>query len=93
MSIVLYRGTIRGAGRTADCDVLAWKENAISRRQTPEFRVILAPLDLPDGEYAVDFEGRSGMARKRGGRWMVGSIEPKNTRAMDLAVRKMGTAA
>ena len=93
MSIALFRGTIRGFGRTEDCDVLAWKVNAISGVQLPEFRVVLAPLDLADGEYAVEFDGRSGVARRSGGRWLVGSCGTRSRSAPGLPVRRMGTAA
>lgn len=73
LGLALYRGTLHGMGRIADCDLVAWKPSEPDRS---EFRVIFAPLDLPDGEYQVEFDGRCGPGSKKQGRWQVGRCQP-----------------
>jgi hypothetical protein len=59
-------------GHQSDCEMLALKEtNSESKRVTySRCSVIQAASDLPDGEYAVTFEGNSVVARREGGLWL-----------------------
>jgi hypothetical protein len=75
-TIVLLHGTVTGTGRVAGCEVLARKiiaeENGGQLPRPYDFTdcsVIGAPSDLPDGEYAIRFEGYSFTAACLHGIW------------------------
>ncbi|MGB9031062.1 MAG: hypothetical protein WCC27_13155 [Acidobacteriaceae bacterium] len=71
-SVVLIHGLLKGMGREALCDMLAMKD-ATPETDRPVYSqccVIDAPLDLPDGIYAVAFNGSAVAARKEGGLWL-----------------------
>ncbi|MFY9748796.1 MAG: hypothetical protein WA891_07745 [Acidobacteriaceae bacterium] len=71
-SVVLIRGLLKGMGREAPCDMLAMKD-ATSETGPAVYSqccVIDAPFDVPDGVYAVAFNGYVVAARKEGGLWL-----------------------
>jgi hypothetical protein len=71
-SVVLIHGLLRGMEREATCEMLAMKEAESGRGPVLYSRcsVIDAPMDLPDGDYTVSFNGCVVSARKEGGLWM-----------------------
>lgn len=59
-SIVLVRGTLRGTGGQADCDLLMRKRRLVGKDsqgkrlyEYTEWRILSALPTLPDGEYIV----------------------------------------
>ena len=64
MSAILVQGVLTGMGREAECEILAWQDGRSNLRPYSHFRVISAPLDLPDGAYVVAFSGRAFSTRK-----------------------------
>ena len=71
-SVVLIRGLLKGMGREVPCDMLALKD-ATSETGLAVYSkccVIDAPMDLPDGIYAVTFSGQVAAARREGGLWL-----------------------
>jgi hypothetical protein len=75
-TIVLLHGTVTGPGLTAGCEVLARKviaDESTGLLPRPfaftDCSVIGAPTDLPDGEYAIRFEGYSFTAACHHGIW------------------------
>jgi hypothetical protein len=75
---VLCKGVLRGMGREAVCELLATKTVLAdaSRAIYSHCAVIEAPLDLPDGDYEVEFGGEVAVTGLRDGCWMVGRILP-----------------
>jgi hypothetical protein len=73
-SVVLIRGVLRGMGREAPCEMLAIQETQPETAQAVYFRcsVIDAPMELPDGDYTLAFNGHAVAARKEGGLWVPG---------------------
>ncbi|HEY1499742.1 MAG TPA: hypothetical protein VGF88_09210 [Acidobacteriaceae bacterium] len=69
MSAALMKGVLRGMGREVLCELLVWKETVGNRPVYSQCRVVTAPLDLPDGEYVLLFDGRTVPAKKQGGWW------------------------
>jgi hypothetical protein len=59
-------------GREVPCEMLAMKEapSETSRAVYCRCSVIDAPMDLPDGDYTVAFNGYVVTAQKEGGLWM-----------------------
>lgn len=72
---VLQHGRLTGMGRSAACELLAWRTPLDSTERYTRFRVIEAPEDLPDGVYLVEFDGRCCFAAREAGHW---KIEPAN---------------
>lgn len=75
---VLSKGVLRGMGREAACELLATKTVVPEATQAiySHCAIIEAPLDLPDGDYEVEFAGEVAIASRRGGSWLVGRILP-----------------
>jgi hypothetical protein len=71
-SVVMIHGLLRGMEREAPCEMLAMKEAESERGPVIFSRcsVIDAPMDLPDGDYTVAFNGCVVSARKEAGLWM-----------------------
>jgi hypothetical protein len=71
-SVVLIHGWLQGNGRQEPCEMLAMRDvpavpgPAVFSRCS----VMEAPLDLPDGDYTVTFEGYIVPARKEAGLWI-----------------------
>jgi hypothetical protein len=65
-------------GREAACELLATKTVVPEATQAiySHCAIIEAPLDLPDGDYEVEFAGEVAIASRRGGSWLVGRILP-----------------
>lgn len=76
---VLCRGVLRGMGREAACELLATKTvlSEATRAVYSHCAIIEAPLDLPDGDYEVEFAGEVAVTSLRGGNWVVGRILPQ----------------
>lgn len=74
VSAVLVQGVLTGVGREANCEVLVWQDSRSKLRPFSQFRVISAPLDLPDGAYVVIFSGRAFSTRKERGWWVMESL-------------------
>ena len=86
-TIVLVRGTLRGLGRQAECELLA------RRNQSPEldsdgnrrytftgWQVLTAPSDFPDGEYtATTTQGDLVPVVKTGALWVAGTTSQPAT--------------
>ncbi|MGD0366779.1 MAG: hypothetical protein ABSA94_04940 [Acidobacteriaceae bacterium] len=87
-SVVLIHGLLKGMGRETPCEMLAMREPASETSPAVYSRccVIDAPLDLPDGIYAVTFGGSVVAARKEAGLWLPEGatsplqIEPRENR-------------
>jgi hypothetical protein len=75
---VLSKGVLRGMGREAICELLATKMvlAEASRAVYSHCAIIEAPMDLPDGDYEVEFGGEVAVTSLRDGSWMVGRILP-----------------
>lgn len=71
-SVVMIHGWLQGMEREAPCEMLAMKEAESEKGPVTFSRcsVIDAPMDLPDGDYKVSFNGCVVSARKDGGLWM-----------------------
>lgn len=67
-------GVLKGMGREALCELLVWKATVANVPIYSQCRVVTAPLDLPDGEYALLFDGRSVPAIKQGGWWAMETL-------------------
>jgi hypothetical protein len=76
---VLSKGVLRGMGREAVCELLATK-TVVPEASRPVYShcaIIEAPLDLPDGDYEVEFAGEVAITSLRDGCWLVGRILPR----------------
>ena len=73
-SAILVQGVLTGMGREAECEILAWQDGRSNLRPYSQFRVISAPLDLPDGAYVVAFSSRAFSTRKERGWWVMESL-------------------
>ena len=71
-SVVMIHGLLRGMEREAPCDMIAMKEAEPEKGPVIFSRcsVIDAPIDLPDGDYTVSFNGCVVSVRKEAGLWM-----------------------
>jgi hypothetical protein len=76
---VLIKGTMRGMGHEAACEVLATKsvEPEASRPIYSHCAVIESPSDLPDGDYEVEFADEVALTRLQDGCWQVGRVMPR----------------
>ena len=76
---VLCKGVLRGMGRESVCELLATKTvlSEATRAVYSHCAIIEAPLDLPDGDYEVEFAGEVAVTSLRGGSWLVGRILPQ----------------
>lgn len=74
VSAILLEGVLTGMGREAQCEILVWQERRSSLRPYSQFRVIAAPLDLPDGAYVVAFHSRAFPTAKERGWWVTESL-------------------
>jgi hypothetical protein len=76
---VLMKGILRGMGHEAACELLATK-TVVPEASLPDYShcaIIEAPLDLPDGDYEVEFSGEVGIVRRQRGSWLVGQVMPR----------------
>lgn len=75
---VLMSGMLRGMGHETACELLATKTISpeTSRAVYSHCAIIEAPIDLPDGDYEVEFSGEVAITRKQGGSWTVGAVLP-----------------
>lgn len=75
---VLCKGVLRGRGREEACELLATKTVVpeASRAVYSHCAVVEAPLDLPDGDYEVEFAGEIGVVSLHNGLWTVGRLVP-----------------
>jgi hypothetical protein len=67
--ILYIPAVLRGMGRVADCILEMWQEEASSGRLFTRCRISNEPLELPDGEYTLDFGNRSVRTHKYHGGW------------------------
>jgi hypothetical protein len=75
MAVVMLKGMLYGAGREAECDLLAWHAPVGSILTYSQMCVIDAPLDLPDGSYTLVVESRVYSTEKRRGWWEMVHVE------------------
>jgi hypothetical protein len=70
-TVVLIRGVLRGMEHETGCEVLVRKHSieSGSPRYSEGF-VLNAPVDLPEGEYTVTFDGHSLHAVSQHGIWL-----------------------
>jgi len=75
---VLSKGVLRGMGREGACELLATKTilPEATHAVYSHCAIIDAPLDLPDGDYEVEFAGEVALTSLRDGAWMVGRVIP-----------------
>lgn len=75
---VLMSGVLRGMGHETACELLATKTISpeTSRAVYSHCAIIEAPVDLPDGDYEVEFGGEVAITRKQSGSWTVGALLP-----------------
>lgn len=75
---VLMNGILRGMGHQAACELLATKTiGPESARPTySHCAIIEAPVDLPDGDYEVEFGDNVAITRRQDGGWVVGAVLP-----------------
>jgi len=75
-SVVLLHAILRGMGREVECDVIArrlvpdTREEVSSASKYSNCSVLMAPADLPDGEYTVHLDSGAFTAFRRSGRWL-----------------------
>jgi hypothetical protein len=77
-SIVLVRGSLKGMGLQAECEVLARRLTTVVTPPTgsttglsySECSVIQAPVDLPDGDYVFRFKRHAVTMSKKRGAWL-----------------------
>jgi hypothetical protein len=65
-------------GHEAACELLATKTVVPEalRAVYSHCAIIEAPLNLPDGDYEVEFAGEVAVTRRQGGSWTVGAVMP-----------------
>lgn len=76
---VLCKGVLRGMGRETSCELLATK-TVLAEASRPIYShcaIIEAPMDLPDGDYEVEFAGEVAVTSLHHGSWMVGRLLPR----------------
>lgn len=74
MSAILVQGILTGVGREAACEILVWQDGRSNLRPYSQFRVVGAPLDIPDGTYVVAFRDRAFPTKKERGWWVMESL-------------------
>jgi hypothetical protein len=65
-------------GHEANCELLATK--SVSPGASPTYShcaVIEAPMDLPDGDYELEFAGEVAITRLQDGCWQVARVMPR----------------
>lgn len=65
-------------GREVGCELIATK-SVVPEAARPVYShcaIIEAPVDLPDGDYEVEFGGEVANTRRQNGSWLVGVILP-----------------
>lgn len=75
---VLMNGVLRGMGHEAPCELITTK-TVPPEAGGPVYShcaIIDAPVDLPDGDYEVEFSGEVAIVQRQDGCWMVASILP-----------------
>jgi hypothetical protein len=65
----IVRGELDGMGHSVRCEVLTWEGAGRPSLTYSKFRVIEAPLHLPDGRYTLTLNGRSYKTDKQNGWW------------------------
>jgi hypothetical protein len=74
MRAVLIHGVLTGMGRESHCELLVWKEASNDGPVYRQCRVVTAPLNLPDGNYVVAFDGRTVPTSKQNGWWVMEAL-------------------
>ena len=76
---VLLKGTLRGMGREAECELLATKSvvPGTSRPTYSHCAVIEAPIDLLDGDYEMEFADEVALTHLQDGSWQVARVMPR----------------
>lgn len=76
---VLIKGLLRGMGHEAPCELLATKtvEGDASQPVYSHCAIIEAPVDLPDGDYEVEFFNEVAVTSRHRGSWVVARVIPK----------------
>jgi hypothetical protein len=69
MNMIILRGMLFGKGREAECEIVAWKGTPDSGQAYSQMRVVEAPNDLADGEYALRVDGVDAPTKKTHGIW------------------------
>lgn len=70
----ILRGTLKGMGRGALCEVMANRHTtAAGTSQFSDIRFLNPPRDFPDGDYVITVECRTYSARRRDGEWLIGN--------------------
>lgn len=75
-SVVLLRALLRGMGREVECELMARKSTAGVVAQGSsvvnylDCRILTAPSDLPDGEYAIHIGSQVIPVLRRRGQWL-----------------------
>ena len=91
-SVVMIRGMLRGMEREAPCEMLAMKEAESGKGPVIFSRcsVIDAPIDIPDGDYVVSFNGCVVSARKEAGLWIPdgSAVEEPSAERMNASQQK-----
>ena len=67
--VLRVHAVLRGMGKVADCIVEMWQEEASSGRLFTRCRIANEPLELPDGQYIVEFGDHSVRTHKYHGAW------------------------
>jgi len=74
--VLLLRALLKGMGREVECEVIARKlpheigETSSSLLNYSDCRILTAPADLPDGEYAIHLDSRVIPVLRRRGHWL-----------------------
>jgi hypothetical protein len=79
VSVVILKGMLFGAGREADCELLAWPAEEGPGTLYSQIRVVDAPLDLPDRHYTLVVESKVYSTEKSRGWWAMVHVELANT--------------
>lgn len=58
------------------CQVETWKEQSSSGKNYTRCRIVDEPSHLPDGEYTIEFSGRSMRTNKYQGKWELTFLAP-----------------
>jgi hypothetical protein len=75
-SVVLLPALLKGMGHEVDCEVIARRlphetsETLSSLITYSDCRVLTAPSDLPDGEYAIHLNSQVIPTLRRRGKWI-----------------------
>lgn len=71
MAAACIEGLLRGMGREARCELMAWRETSSTGRVYMRCSITRAPANLPDGSYQLFFAGHRVTTRKWEGHWLL----------------------